>query len=322
MRRFLVFLLLSVVVTTELVAESRLRKIINWVDSADVAGADTSFIRWPKQGFIAAFNTNFVKSRLVFDYNIPGSAGIQEYNGNVASRLTTLFSVGLSYRGWGLSYSRDFSEHADEEFSFSTYGQTYGAEFHVRTSHSFTGSIELEDHPEQDQIVRSGDIHQRLYSGNVYYVFNHNRFSLPAALSQTVIQRRSAGSWLALISFYRSVMKFDHLDSDKLTTTQFKVGGGYAYNLVFNHERCLFHFSLMPSVMVYYHNHLFKSSEKQPLSQRFSVDGLAHASFVYNFSRYLCGSSLVYDVSWSNMSKDWSVVDLNWSARAFIGVRF
>lgn len=306
----------------DLVAESRLRAIINWVDSADVAGADTSYIRWPKEGFIAAFNTNFVKSRMLLDINGLNNDNNQEYDGNISSRLTTLFSVGLSYRGWGLSYSRDFSGSKDEEFSFSTYGQTYGAEFHIRNSHSFTGTIENAAHPEQIMEVKPNEFHQRLYSGNVYYVFNHTRFSLPAALSQTVIQRRSAGSWLALISYYRSIVKFENNVFNKLTTTQFSVGGGYAYNLVFNNERCLLHTSLMPSVMVYYHNHLYHLSEKSSLSQQFSVDGLAHISFVYNLSKYLCGTSMVYNVSWSNLTKDLSIVDLNWSARVFIGVRF
>lgn len=322
MRRFIVFLLLSVFVTTTVVAESRLRKIINWVDSADVAGADTSYVRWPNQGFIASINTNFVKSRLLLDYNRVNYNEPQAYDGNVSSRLTSFFSVGLSYRGWGLSYSRDFSEQKDEEFSFSTYGQTYGAEFHIRNSHSFTGTISSAVNPEENVDIMSNQIHQRLYSGNIYYVFNHTRFSLPAALSQTVIQRRSAGSWLALVSYYRSILMFDNSQYNKLTTTQICVGGGYAYNLVFNHERCLLHTSLMPSVMVYHHNHVFSQSEKSALSQQFSIDGLAHISFVYNLSRYILGTSVVYNASWSNFTKDLSILDLNWSARAFIGVRF
>lgn len=37
-----------------------------------------------------------------------------------------------------------------------------------------------------------------------YYTFNHRRFSYPAAFTQSYIQRRSAGSWLAGISYQSS----------------------------------------------------------------------------------------------------------------------
>lgn len=322
MRKLFAYILLILLTNFEMVAETRLHKILNWIDSADVAGADTSYVRWPQQGFIASLNSNFVKSRLFIDFNKPAEGKELEYDGNISSRLTTLFSVGLSYRGWGLSYSRDFSEHKDEEFSFSTYGQTYGAEFHVRNSSSFTGTLTNVENPDHSIEVHPDEIRQHLITGNVYYVFNHTQFSLPAALSQTVIQRRSAGSWLALLSFYRSVLNFQDSNFSKLSTTQLSVGGGYAYNLVFNRERCLLHTSLMPSMMVYYHNRIFTPTEKMAISQNVSVDGVVHISFVYTPTRYLFGCSSFYNVAWSNLTQDLSMVDLNWSARVFIGVRF
>ncbi len=299
-----------------------MRALLNWVDSADVAGTDPDYVLWPEEGYIAAFNTEFVKSRMFLDFSRPLGGTKEDFNGTISSQLTTLFSLGLSYRGWGLSYSKDFSKSGDEQFSFCTYGQTYGAEFHIQNNHSYSGMLSSVVHPDIELEVKPEDIRQKLYRANIYYVFNHKHFSLPAALSQTVIQKRSAGSWLALMSYYRSVLSFKAEEFSKLKSTQISIGGGYAYNFVFARGHCLLHTSIMPSIELWHYNRIYYKDSKSPVSQNFSVDGLAHMSLVYNMSRYVMGCSSYYNYSWSNLSKRFSLIDLNWSGRVFIGVRF
>ena len=43
---------------------------------------------------------------------------------------------------------------------------------------------------------------------NAYYIFNHRRFSYPAAFSQSTVQRRSAGSWKVGFQYCRHMLRF------------------------------------------------------------------------------------------------------------------
>lgn len=314
--------MLVLLTASPLMAGPRWRSFINWVDSADIAGADTSFVRWPKQDLIASLNLKIINSSLNIRYHDDTNYGEQKYRGFATTELQTPISLSLAYRGWGLSYTRSFEDYVDDELSFSTCGQKYGAELRYQHNSSYTGTIENDFDPQKDIEIKSGDISHELYYANLYYVFNSKRFSLPAALLQTVIQRRSAGSWLAAINFQRSILNFHRIPFDKVTSTKFSLGGGYAHNWAFANEHCLFHASFMPLINIYNHNSVYSSEGKSGASESVSVNGNIHLSFVYNVSRYVMGASNIYYLSWYNLSDNLAVVDLNWSSRVFIGVRF
>lgn len=44
---------------------------------------------------------------------------------------------------------------------------------------------------------------------NIYYIFNHNRFSYPAAFSQSTVQRRSCGSPMVGIGYTKHTLSVD-----------------------------------------------------------------------------------------------------------------
>lgn len=322
MKRRLLLIFFSLLITTQLIAGPRWRSFINWVDSADIAGADTSYVRWPKQDLIASINSKITSSTLHVHYHYPSEYGDLSYDGSATAELQTPISLSLAYRGWGVSYSRNFEKNVDDEFSFSTCGRKYGAELRYQHSHSYSGTIEDDMGYQEDIDIQPGDITQELYYANVYYVFNSKRFSLPAALLQTVIQRRSAGSWLAAINFQRNILNFQDIPFYKVTSTKISLGGGYAYNWAFAKEKCLLHASIMPLLNVYNHNSIYSDTGKEAATESISLNGNIHLSFVYNVSRYVMGASNIYYLSWQNLSDRIAVVDLNWSSRLFIGVRF
>lgn len=75
-----------------------------------------------------------------------------------------------------------------------------------------------------------------------YYIFNKRRFSYKAAYRQSVIQKRSAGSWLAGAMFYYSDFRFDDDsnadmillmdDVGRIKQWEANLGAGYGYNFV------------------------------------------------------------------------------------------
>ena len=91
---------------------------------------------------------------------------------------------------------------------------------------------------------------------NVYYIFNHRRFSYPAAFSQSTIQRRSAGSPLLGIGYTQHSLDVNWGELNKVISNRLgslvpanpidstlmfsevkyidvSISGGYAYNWVF-----------------------------------------------------------------------------------------
>lgn len=337
---------------TSMQAGRRLRAIKNWVDSADVKGYDTTYARLPKQGFILYGNSYLTGSHLSLEYNSTSGNMQGNFAGHFDTRLATLFSVGIAYRGWGLSYSKDISKYGDSEWNFSTYGSAYGAEFRIHNSNSMSGT--WDNGSQKETGIDVG--HQRIMLANIYYVGNHKRFSLPAAMSHTIIQRRSCGSWLALLSYYRTrtladkeglgtVLGYTKQRGDQtekhilhdLVDSKINVGGGYAYNYVFGHEHYLIHSSLMPSVSLWQSTkendevelynpdgELDRSYQVgDDLSQELVFNASFHLGFVYNQGRFLSGVSSY--VNYNNLrtkSSELKLYAFDWYSRIFIGFRF
>lgn len=107
-------------------------------------------------------------------------------------------------------------------------------------------------------------IKSKMRGVNMYYIFNHHKFSNPAIYSQSTIQRRSAGSWQVGTSITSQDIVFDHnqlpeelfassTDLSELSAverikyTDYSLNFGYAYNYVFAHNWCL-GISVLPAV--------------------------------------------------------------------------
>jgi hypothetical protein len=177
--------------------------------------------------------------------------------------------------------------------------------------------------------MESGDLTLKVVNFAGYYAFNHRHFSYPAAFNQSYIQRRSAGSWLAGISYQGGIIETrDELKARNpnaptvsIDVGHVGIGGGYAYNWVLG-QKWLIHFSLLPTFVVYNRNKMTVNGErKEAQHMRFNMIFNERAAIVYNFSpRYFAGATLVMN----NSVFDDDVVVINqnkWRARAFIGLR-
>lgn len=162
---------------------------------------------------------------------------------------------------------------------------------------------------------------------NLYYIFNHRKFSYPAAYAQSTVQRKSAGSLLVGIGYTRHKLdidweKFELIAIDKLrgkieggidpklkagTIEYSDVSGscGYAYNWVFA-KNFLFNASLSLALA---YNQSFSDVETTDSKnarvfsfKNFNLDGIGRFALVWNNTHWYVGSSLV--VHSYNYSKD------------------
>jgi hypothetical protein len=135
------------------------------------------------------------------------------------------------YVGWRwifLGYTIDLkhismnSEKSNrKEFGLSLYSSLVGVDLFWReTGNNYRiCSLNLEKNINTDAIkdVDFEGLNSSIKGVNLYYIFNHRRFSYPAAYSQSTVQRHSAGSWLAGIGYTNQKLSMDWNKLDKLT---------------------------------------------------------------------------------------------------------
>ena len=219
-------------------------------------------------------------------------------------------------------------DYNDYEFNFEYHGQKLSFDINYLRATSLSGDINFRD---IDHLDEDG-LRMNVVNVAAYYTFSHSRFSFPAAMFQNYYQLRSAGSWLAGLSFQSgSIKTTDELKERSplapevhLTFANVALGGGYGYNFVFGkHSQWLFHLSALPSVVLYKHNRLtVNGNETKDHRLCFNMIFNERAALVYHFTpRYNIGASLIM----SNSLYDNGDIKFNqnkYLARAFLGVRF
>lgn len=154
---------------------------------------------------------------------------------------------------------------------------------------------------------------------NVYYIFNHKRFSYPAAFAQSSVQRKSCGTWSVGLSYTHHELDFDteslpdavisnpdypfseNFMFRQLKYSDFSVNCGYAYNWVFKRNMLLC-VAVTPSIG-YTKTHSLPLSDAEsgddiasssPLRlENINIDVTSRVGLVWNNTKYFAGLSLI-----------------------------
>lgn len=149
---------------------------------------------------------------------------------------------------------------------------------------------------------------------NLYYIFNHQRFSYPAAFAQSTCQKISCGSWMAGIGYLSNSLEFDHEKFQQLVDERYgehkvkldsalmfnsvkyyniNASVGYAYNWVFA-RNCLFCAS--GSVALAYKKSRGETANDDKGGfdvNNFNVDAIGRFGLVYNNTRWYAGANAI-----------------------------
>ena len=177
---------------------------------------------------------------------------------------------------------------------------------------------------------------------SAYYIFNHGRFSYPAAFSQSTCQKISCGSWMAGIGYTKNTLDMDY---DKLQTTlksrmdksqelqldsglmfsdikysDFMISGGYAYNWVFAKNWL---FCASAQLAACYKSSYGKiADEKKGFSfDKVNLDGIGRFGMVYNNTRWYAGWSAILCTNNYRTSR-FTASNVFGSFNAYIGYNF
>ena len=209
------------------------------------------------------------------------------------------------------------SKDLKQEFDISIYAAQVGADLYYRRTGSDykIRSINLGKNVDTRKLegVPFGGISVGITGINLYYIFNHQRFSYPAAFAQSTIQKVSCGSWMVGVTWTRNSIDFDHemlqkeidehlgsntvkLDSGLMFNSvryyNSSASVGYAYNWVFA-KNWLFCSSLSLA-LAYKRTRGETYSSKDILNlNNINIDGIGRFGLVYNNMRWYAGASVI-----------------------------
>lgn len=229
------------------------------------------------------------------------------------------------FLGWAIDadwlYGKKGGKRKGTEFDLSLYSSKIGVDIFYRRTGNDYKIHKVSGFPERVPSDYSADfkgLKVDMKGMNLYYIFNHRRFSYPAAFSQTTNQRRNAGSLIAGVSVSTHHLRFNYnklpvliqetMDSGmkvrNIKYTNISLNLGYAYNWVFA-RNCLACLSLNPA-LAYKISRIRKlEKEADEWYKNFNIDFILRAGVVYNNSKYFVGASFVgrtYDYCRNNFS--------------------
>lgn len=185
---------------------------------------------------------------------------------------------------------------------------------------------------------------------NLYYIFNHRKFSYPAAFSQSTIQRRSVGSPLVGIGYTRHKLSVDWEALDKLVEeklgvappedlvngamkfstiryTDISFSGGWAYNWVF---ACNWLLASSLSAAIGYkrtmsdtetNNSSIKDRFRNFDTENFNLDGILRLGLVWNCKQWYAGLSSILH-SYNYKKDNFSTNNTFGTVNVYVGFRF
>ncbi len=264
------------------------------------------------------------------------------------------------YAGWRwvfLGYTFDLSHisfssshTSKKEFDFSLYSSMIGVDlFWRQTGNDYKiESLDLGNGANTSGIKNTpfAGLKSSIRGFNLYYIFNHRKFSYPAAYSQSTVQRRSAGSAMAGIGYTRHRLDIDlgelqqvvvdklrptlgdvaTIDTtlySKVNYTDVSISGGYAYNWVFA-KNFLFNASL--SVGLAYNASSSDVSHKTNLIKdfnfsNFNFDGIGRFALVWNDTHWFAGMSAIIH-SYNYKREQFSTNNSFGSFNIYVGFNF
>ena len=308
--------------------QNKLKKLYLRVDSLlreryEKVTYDTQYISRPDRRLLVRVRSNMSGNSIRYK-NVQGE---NDSHAHISTDIRGTISLGASYMGISAAFSINPAKikgtNKDYELNVSLSSNRYIIECNYQKSNTLSGDITTK---EGSYHIGKELLTMKMLNITGCYIFNHRRFSYPAAFSQSYFQRRSAGSWMAGFSFMGgSIKTSENAPADSydllLKVRNIALGGGYGYNLVC--RKWLFHLSAMPTIIVYSYNKITLDGIKMKEHTHFP-DLLinSRAAIVYNINpRYFIGANLVVNSSTFGNFKHYTS-QTKWRARATFGVRF
>ena len=253
-----------------------------------ISGMDTNYVALPEDPFSATliYRGSHLRCGTV-DPSCPVVDVLKEIfkattsEVNMSTGLRSSIGLGLSYRNLTVQYFQSVNRGNGRLFNVSSYGNKYGGEIFYQSTSSVDASFRITSRHGLDPIFipdldSYGDIEMSRLCINAYYVISNKKFSFLSAMRNSMIQKRSAGSFITSLTYYRTNCNFSKnialsaifFQTDLRTiTNQLALGFGYSYNIVMPKQTML-HLSAQPMFVINAKNYSTGNIDKSsPLSE-------------------------------------------------------
>lgn len=285
---------------------------------------DTAYITKPQQRWTVKLRANVSGNAL----NTQGTVDGLDLRSRLRTDMKITAGASVSYRGLSLGFALNPAKLAgrnkDIELNLNAYGNSVGGDVVMVATKTYKGTATANG---TDYDVAAGAVSMKMITATGYYAFNHRRFSIPAAFTQSQIQRRSSGSWLAGVTFMAAEIKtaagaVPGSDSSRLWFVSAAIGGGYGYNFVID-DRWLIHISAVPQIMIVTRGRFKVGDTSLHTPFRFpSLTNVGRIAVVRHFRKNFIGMSAVINNFYIGDHDQLLVENVKWRARLFYGFRF
>ena len=238
------------------------------IDKYLLTGVDTNYITLPEHCWKLALNNG--ESGVNAAYRIWLDVGTPA---DLMMRNKPSIQIGFNagYRGIGFGYSWDVLSAYSTNWNISLGGKGLGISFRRQVTTNLTGKVLINEKEDPDPtLIDKGDMRIATTSLSAWYALNASHYSHNAAIKQSYIQRKPAGSILlslAYMSYEIGVQDSSKFVQDedmhylingmtKMITRQVAVGVGYGINYTPNHGKVLLHAAAFMQVVCYSVNHV------------------------------------------------------------------
>lgn len=245
-------------------------RVGRWTDDYLRKGIDTTYIDLPEHSwrFAATVASLGVNSRIASEH---GGEQLALLNRAMPSVDLGLYA---GYRGIGFGYAWDVLHAYSRRLSFSFGSKYIGVDFSLQTSGDVATTLAY-----KNQVL--GDLGSNLVrftnaNLNIWYALNAAHYSHNAAIKQSYIQKKTAGSLLLHLSYmshqvhFTDTLQLPSTNSEKnigllpalmsgmtgMSTRQVAVGIGYGINYTPNKGKVVLHASAAMMLVCYSVNHI------------------------------------------------------------------
>ena len=263
MKRISIFLIALTLMPSLAIAQERkpflvraVNKLGAFIDTMATRGIDKRYIYVPERPWQLVLKNHindmdmrvesYVTEKDLVDYNYQAHYNL---NSDFKPRFTYNIGLWIGYRGYGLGYNFSLSKGNGSTFSIGATGARYGIYLRTRSMDTRELDVSLrgaDTDGEYDAEIKGfhayDDINVKTLILDGFYMLNGKRFSYAAAYDQSVVQLRSAGSFMLGAMYYQSNVDFANRknapiiqsmgNTGKIKIQEAGLGFGYSYNWV------------------------------------------------------------------------------------------
>ncbi len=330
----------------------------NWVDNYLQRGIDTSYIGLPEHSWRVAYTNGMVGVHSTItsyidrpDLNMPSIALFNQTTPSVDLG----FNVG--YRGFGFGYSWDAINAYAQRLSFSLGSKFIGLDFSIHTSTNIqtSGLVTSGTYTQPMPNIAQNNVTITNANLDIWYALNARHYSHQAAVKQSYIQKKTAGSLLLHLAYMSSQVQFDESfrKSDMpflpalmsgltaLRTRQIAIGIGYGINYTPNKGKVVLHASAAAMLVTYSVNlasyympdsivtefpsqAMFNMEPSSPVH----VTGNMRAAVSWEINKWVhlnawaTADHIRFKSKWTQNDNYITLKNWNWKVQVAVGVRF